>query len=265
MTYGGTVPTITASYAGLKNGALAPATPPTCSTMATSTSAVGSYASTCAGAADPNYTFSYVAGSVTVAKAATTIAVTSSANPSVHGQLVTFTATVSRTGTGVVPTGTVQFRYDGVNLGVPQPLSAAGVATAGISGLTTATHSIVAIYSGDTRYLASTSAALSQVVSLAATTTVVTLTSPASRRSTNTYRATVRVVLPGTGTPTGTVRFLMDGRSMGTATLAGGVATLRWRPGTGFAIGNHTVTAVYAGSVNFATSTSAGRVQRLTR
>lgn len=63
---GDTVPAITASYAGFLFGQTAPATAPTCSTNATSSSPAGTYASTCAGAADPNYTFSYVDGVVTV-------------------------------------------------------------------------------------------------------------------------------------------------------------------------------------------------------
>ncbi|MEP7137168.1 MAG: MBG domain-containing protein, partial [Chloroflexota bacterium] len=66
MVYGGTVPTITPVYTGLRAGDLAPATSPTCSTTATSASPVGSYPSTCAGAVDPNYNITYAAGNVTV-------------------------------------------------------------------------------------------------------------------------------------------------------------------------------------------------------
>ena len=72
-TYGDAVPAITASYNGLVNGDTAPATPPTCSTDATSASPVGSYASGCLGAADPNYAFSYSAGTVTIAPANVTV------------------------------------------------------------------------------------------------------------------------------------------------------------------------------------------------
>ena len=77
FVYGGSVPAITASYAGFVNGDVAPATPPTCSTVATSASPVGSYASTCSGADDPNYTFSYVDGSVSVTPAAAVITASS--------------------------------------------------------------------------------------------------------------------------------------------------------------------------------------------
>jgi MBG domain (YGX type) len=57
MAYGGAVPAITATYGGFADGD-SPAsltTAPTCSTSATLTSTVGTYASTCTGAADPNY------------------------------------------------------------------------------------------------------------------------------------------------------------------------------------------------------------------
>ncbi len=73
MTYGGTVPAITASYNGLRNGDSGPSTPATCSTAATGTSPVGSYASNCSGASDSNYTFTYVSGTVSVSKAPVTV------------------------------------------------------------------------------------------------------------------------------------------------------------------------------------------------
>ncbi|HEX4126751.1 MAG TPA: MBG domain-containing protein [Acidimicrobiales bacterium] len=68
LTYGGAAPTITASYSGFVNGddVSSLTTPPTCSTPVTSVTAVGSYSSSCTGAVDPNYSFSYVNGSVEV-------------------------------------------------------------------------------------------------------------------------------------------------------------------------------------------------------
>ena len=79
MTYGGTAPAITASYSGFVNGDTAGSltTPPTCSTTATSTSSVGSYPTSCSGAVDSNYTFTYVNGSVQVNPAPLTIAASS--------------------------------------------------------------------------------------------------------------------------------------------------------------------------------------------
>jgi len=86
MTFGGTAPTITALYSGFVNGDNAThlTTQPTCSTTATSSSPVGSYASTCSGAADSNYTISYAPGSVTVNPA--TLTVTTNAASKLYGQ-----------------------------------------------------------------------------------------------------------------------------------------------------------------------------------
>jgi hypothetical protein len=67
MTYGGTVPLITASYSGFVNGELATPTLPNCMTTATSASPVGSYPTTCSGAADANYSMiSYMSGTLMV-------------------------------------------------------------------------------------------------------------------------------------------------------------------------------------------------------
>jgi hypothetical protein len=69
MTYGAAVPIITPSYAYPAGtvSSHAAATAPTCSTTATSTSLPGTtYPSTCVNAADPDYTFTYVSGTVTV-------------------------------------------------------------------------------------------------------------------------------------------------------------------------------------------------------
>lgn len=69
MTYGGMVPTITASYSGFVNGDQ-PANlgPVTCTTTATSESPVGSYSSSCT-ATDSTYTIQYIQGTVTVTPA----------------------------------------------------------------------------------------------------------------------------------------------------------------------------------------------------
>jgi hypothetical protein len=79
MTYGGTVPTITASYSGFLNGDSAGslASAPTCSTLASSSSPVGTYSSSCSGASDANYTISYTSGTVQVMSAPLVIAASS--------------------------------------------------------------------------------------------------------------------------------------------------------------------------------------------
>ena len=86
--------------------------------------------------------------------ASTSTAVSSSLNPSLLGQSVTFTATVISA--GGTPTGTVQFK-DGVNnLGIPVTLNGSGQATLTTSSLTAGTHTITAVYSGDALFGGST-------------------------------------------------------------------------------------------------------------
>ena len=77
MTYGGAPPAIVAGYAGFVNGD-SPAsltTAPKCTAGATGSSPVSGspYSSSCSGAVDPNYSFVYVPGSVTVNQAALTV------------------------------------------------------------------------------------------------------------------------------------------------------------------------------------------------
>jgi len=92
--------------------------------------------------------------SFTIAKAATTTAVTSTPNPSNPGQSVTFTATV--TSAAGTPTGTVQFKDGGTNLGSAQTVNGSGVATFSTTALTPGVHAITADYSGDSNFATST-------------------------------------------------------------------------------------------------------------
>lgn len=99
-----------------------------------------------------------------IAGTPTNTSLISSVNPSIVGQNVTFTATVS--GFDGTPTGTVTF-FDGLtNLGT-SPL-VAGVATFSTAGLTQGAHVITARYNGDSTYVTSTSAPLTQNVNPAA-------------------------------------------------------------------------------------------------
>src|SRR5580658_8315811 len=87
MPYGGTLPTLQVSYSGFVNGdnSSSLTTPPTISTTASS-SPVGSYPITPSGASDPNYTISYVAGTLTINPVALTITA-SDANMTYGGAL----------------------------------------------------------------------------------------------------------------------------------------------------------------------------------
>lgn len=108
-------------------------------------------------------------------RAASSIALTSSLNPSAIGQPVTFTAVV----TGQSPTGTVTFTDGGNPIGNPITLSGGG-ASVSTSALIAGGHSIVVNYSGDANNRGSASPILAQTVSL--TTSIVVLTVSPIRR-----------------------------------------------------------------------------------
>lgn len=104
--------------------------------------------------------------SQTVNAAATTTALTSSVNPSVLGQPVTFTATVTANPpAGGTPSGTVTFK-DGLQVIGAGTLDSHGQARLTISTLTRGSHSITAVYAGSPQYLGSTSKVLTQTVNL---------------------------------------------------------------------------------------------------
>ncbi len=190
-----------------------------------------------------------------VAAASTSTGITSGTNPSVHGQPVTFTATVtSSVGT---PTGSVSF-LDGTTLLGTGTLSS-GVATFTTSALSTASHTINADYAGTTVFAAS-SGSVSQTVNQASTSTTVdwasSYSSPTVYGQGVKFKATVTAVSPGSGTVTGNVSFYDGATLLETDALVSGVATTSLI--TTLGAGNHTITASYASTTDFSGSTSSG-------
>jgi hypothetical protein len=225
-------------------------------TFITSTLSVGTHSITAVYAGDTNFTTSTSSALSQVVNQATTTALASSVNPSVSGQTVTFTATVSPASGTATPTGTVNF-LDGTTQIGTGTLNASGVATFSTSTLTVSgsPHSITAVYGGGPNFGGSTSSAVSQVVNQASSTTgLVSSLNPSTSGATVMFTATVTAVAPGTGTPTGTVSFLDGTTTIGTGPLnASGVATFSTST---LSVGTHSITGAYGGDTNFASSTS---------
>jgi len=175
-------------------------------------------------------------------------ALSSGPNPSLFGQTVTFTATVSGT-FGGLPTGSVSF-HDGVNLLGSRPLLA-GVAVFQSSSLAAGIHSLTATYSGDGNFNGSnTFTPLTQTVNPAASQTALSSGPNPSRLGQSvTFSATV------SGPPgplTGTVTFYA-GAPLGSGLLLGGVATYITDT---LPIGVTVITATYGGNTDYLISTS---------
>jgi hypothetical protein len=193
---------------------------------------------------------------------ATTTTLVSSPNPSVVGQQVTYTATVSPAPDG----GTVAFTDGGTPItgcGAVTVDSSTGKAACQVTYTSTGTHSITASYGGDNNFSGS-SDSLTQTVNQAATTTAVTSSAnPSTAGQAVTFTATVSAIPPGAGTPSGTVTFADGGTTLGTATLnSSGAAAITT---SALAAGTHTITATYNGDANFAGSRSAALTQTVNK
>jgi poly(hydroxyalkanoate) depolymerase family esterase len=189
-----------------------------------------------------------VASSFGQALTKTTTTISSSLNPSTYGQAVTFTASVSP----VPPNGeTVTFKQGSNVLGTSS--LSGGTATFTISILAAGgTDNIKATYAGDSTYASSTSTALPQVVNPASTTiTLVSALNPANTGQAVTLTATV--TSQNGGTPTGNVEFMNGGSQIQQVSLSNGVATIT---NSNLNAGTDSLTALYKGSTDFATSTS---------
>jgi hypothetical protein len=212
---------------------------------------------------DANFTGSNSAAlTQTVNKDATTSLVSTSGNPSVFGQSVTFTAAVSANAPGSgTPTGSVTFNDGGASIG--SGTLSGGTASFSTSTLTVGNHTITVSYSGDANFTGSNSAALTQTVNKDATTSLVSTSgNPSVFGQSVRFMATVSASAPGSGTPTGTVTFNDGGASIGSVTLTGGTASFSTSTLT---VGNHTITVSYSGDANFTSSNSAALTQTVNK
>jgi hypothetical protein len=229
--------------------------------FSTSNLSAGSHTINAVYVSDTNFAASSgtLAQSVQSGSTATTTSLSSSANPSVYSQLVTFTVTVTATsGTGV-PTGSVTLKSGTTTLGTAT-LNGSGVATFATSTLAVGSASITAVYGGSTNFNTSTSQTLTQAVNQDGTTSTVTSShNPSKHNQPLKFTASVSANAPGTATPAGTVTFKDGSTTLAMSSLSSGKATFS----TSLSIGTHNITVVYGGSTSFATSTSPVLVQEV--
>jgi RHS repeat-associated protein len=224
-------------------------------TFSTSLLAVGSHSITVQYVGDANFSGSTSAVlSQTVNQDGTTTSITTSKNPSVYGQSVTFTATVSANAPGSgSPTGTVTFYAGTVELGAGT-LNGSLQASFTTSSLAAGLNAITAVYSGDANFSTSTSTVLKQTVTQDGTKTSITSSlNPSVYGQAVTFTATVTANPPGGGTPTGTVTFYDGATVLGKVTLTDGTASLTT---SALSVGKHVIKVVYSGNSDFQRSKS---------
>jgi hypothetical protein len=230
-------------------------------TFSTKALGVGSHTLTAVYSGDTNFTGSQGNDSASpqvVNQDASATAIKVDVNPSVFGQLVTVTATVSAASPGGgVPSGSVDFKEGSTDLTPGGVSLSGGVATFATKALGVGSHTITAVYSGDTNFTGSqgNDSASPQVVNQDASGTVINVdVNPSVFGQVVTMTATVRPAAPGSGKPTGNVTFMDGSATLGTASVdASQRATFAT---SALSQGNHSIRAAYGGDGNFTGSVS---------
>ena len=191
----------------------------------------------------------------------TQVTLTSSSNPATLGTAVTFTAVVSNSLT-IPPTGTVNFLDGTVQIGTAS-LDATGLAAISTSTLAAGSHTITAVYSGDSQNAAATAPALTESVRQPTTTTLTSSQNPSVAAISVTFTATVSGPTGSTVSPGGPVTFFDGTTNIGQGTLnASGVATLKISTLNG---GQHNITANYGGDTSDLASQSVVLIQTMAK
>jgi uncharacterized repeat protein (TIGR03803 family) len=181
-------------------------------------------------------------------QSATSTTLTSSLNPSIYGQSVTWTAKLTTSGS-IPPTGTVNFTW-GDSIG-GAPLNASGVATLTRSTENADVYPLSAVYEGDASNGPSVSAVLNQVIKEATSSATLTASpNPSTQSQIVTFTATIS---SPTVTATGPVTFTAGKTVLGTGQLKGRIATFTTSV---LPVGSTAVTATYYGDSNIAESSA---------
>ena len=192
----------------------------------------------------------------TISLATPTMSLTGPTSPINAGTSVTLTGTISSN--GITPTGALTL-LDGTTAIAAQNAAAGGSFTFPASTLSVGKHTLTVSYAGDANNSTATSNSFVITVQQAPTTTSLTSSAnPQTLAKSVTFTAATTSVSAGLS---GTVTFMANGSSIGSATLgANGTAVLVT---SSLAFGPQAITAVYSGDTNHATSTSAALSEQI--
>ena len=226
-------------------------------TYSDSTLSVGSHSIFARYAGDTNYgSAESAAKTVIINDLSAAISLTSSAASVVSGSAVTFTAALSSPVSGLAPTGTVTF-LDGSTILGSKTLSA-GSAAFTTSTLALGSHSITAVYSGDSDFSPATSSAVTVTVDQAVTITPTPTNTTSYVGSSNVVNISLKAAT-GKPTPTGTITLSGSGYTSAATTLVNGAAAITI-PANALPIGNDSLTASYSGDSTYAPSSSSFQI-----
>ena len=183
-----------------------------------------------------------------VTPAAPTVSLASSVNPAAFGQTVVLTIAVSSP--GGVPTGKVSL----LNSGAPLALLdlSSGGASYNLQNFKPGTYDLSASYHGDGNFAAANSNPLAQVINhLTPTIALTSSQNPSKLKATVTFTASITGVpsLP----PSGTLIFYDASTAIGTTQISAGKGAYST---SALSVGNHPITATWAGDDNYQAATS---------
>jgi hypothetical protein len=118
------------------------------------------------------------------------------------------------------------------------------------------THSISAVYGGDSFFVGAASGAIAQSVKGTAGLTLASSVNPSTAGQTVTFTATVNPAA------TGGVQYFDGAALIGTASVASGVATFST---SALAVGTHSISVVYSGDANFFSASSTPLTQTVVK
>ena len=235
-------------------------------TCSTSTLPAGTHSITAVFAGDAvNSGSTSPALSQAVGLSGSTTGIASSINPSMIGQNITFTATVSAT----APTGAVDFKDGGTSISGCAAVALTGsgnirTAACSTSSLAVGSHSVSAAYAGDANNSGSASLPLSQnVVLFVSASSLASSLNPAMQGQNVTFTASV------TGSaPTGTIAFMDGALALAgcSAVPLAGAGNTRTATCSSNALtqATHAMTASYSGNASNAASVSPALAQVIT-
>ncbi len=246
MTYGGTVPALTYTYAGLVNGDLSATFSGDLATTAASSRSVGGYPITEGTlAATSNYTIgTFNPGTLTITPATPTV---TWANPSA----ITYGTALSTTQLDA----TASWNVGGLTVNVPGIFTYTPAVGTILGAGNNQTLSVLFTPADSADYTHSSATASMNVAKHATNTSLVASTAEGAPGQTVTFTATVAGGLPSPYVPTGSVQFQVNGVNVGSPVLLTAKDAAAFST-TEPASGSFTVTAIYSGDANFTTSTS---------
>ncbi len=200
--------------------------------------------------------------SETIEKWLVNITMASSKTPSVIGDSLTVSVTVTPSST-VTPSGSVVLKDGATTLGIVK-LDTTGAASFDVSSLSVGTHALSASFPGDYTNAANTSASYSQTIQqLATTTTLVSSANPSNGNALIhlTAKVTATVTNVTAGDLTGTVTIKDGATILGNGPISSeGVFSLDI---SSLSVADHLLVATYSGITNYAGSVSSTLDQKV--